>query len=217
MQRTGHVDGIGEEISGICDQDDEATLNLWEPPDKSVLEQQAGSYTNDQTNDQTAKEDEQEDTDTLEQTQYGQMTSGSAGFVFLGRLEEDNGNGVVQDGFAKDDGVKLGVYSVRVEYSEDGDGVGGGQSGADRHGLDKGDVQAFERYTSPEPQDDAEDHGGDEGASKGKGQDCANVAEEVALMQFVTGIKDDGRQKKIEEELIVETDGAQDGLSSGQA
>ena len=194
MQRTGHVDGIGEKISGICDQDDETALNLWEPPDKGILEQQAGSYTNDQTNDQTAKEDEQEDTDTLKQTQDGQMACGSAGFVFLGRLEEDNGNGIVQDGLSKDDGVKLGVYFVRVEYGEDGDGVRGGQSGADRHGLDKGNVQTFERYTSPEPQDDAEDHGGDEGASKGKGQDRAYIAEKVCLMQLIARGQDDRGQ-----------------------
>jgi hypothetical protein len=140
IQLTGHVDRIREEVACIGNENDKTTLDLGEAPDQGILEQKTRANANNQTNHQTAEEDQQENTDTLEQTQDGQMTLGGALSVFLSSLEQDNGDGVVEDGFSKDDGVELRVDFISVEDGKDGDGVGSGESCADRNCFDKGDV-----------------------------------------------------------------------------
>lgn len=99
----------------------------------------------------------------------------------MGRLEQDNGDGIVENGLAKDERVQLGLYLVRVEDGQNGDWVRGRQRGAHRHGLDKVNLEAIERNPGPEEQDEAENEGGDECACKGKGEDGADMAEEVPL------------------------------------
>lgn len=96
-QLTRHVDSVRKEVARICDENNETALNLGEAPDKSVLEQQTRADADDQPNHQTAKEDKQEDTDTLKETQDGQMTFGSTLPVLLSSLEENNSDSVVED------------------------------------------------------------------------------------------------------------------------
>jgi hypothetical protein len=139
-QLTGHMDGIREEVACISDENNEAALDLWEAPDQGVLEQKTRANADNEANHQTAEEDEQKDADTLEQTQDGQMTFGGALSVFLSSLEQDNSDGVVEDGLSKDDSVELRVNLISVEDGKDGDGIGSGESCADGDGLDKGDV-----------------------------------------------------------------------------
>lgn len=128
------------------------------------------------------------------------------------RLEDDNGNGVIENGLAKDDGVELGVDLVRVENGENRDRVGGGQGCADGDGVDKGQVQR-PRQHAEEPQDQTNDDSREEGSGKGKGQNSADIAEKVGLMQLVAGREDDGREEEVEEDLVVEADEVSDGIA----
>jgi hypothetical protein len=68
------------------------------------------------------------------------MTLGGALSVLLSSLEQDNSNSVVEDRLSEDDGIELWVDFISVEDGKDGDRIGGGESCADRDGLDKGDV-----------------------------------------------------------------------------
>lgn len=104
----------------------------------------------------------------------------------MGRLEQDNGNGIVEDTLAKDDGVEFGIDFVGVEDGEDGDGIRGGEGGTNREGFDEGDCQSFKWNSRPDVEDDAEDNGGDEGAGEGEGEDTADIAEEVGLTILVS-------------------------------
>jgi hypothetical protein len=62
---TGHVNGIGEEISCIRDQDDDAALGLWKSSDMRKLQENGSRHANCEANHQTAKENEYEDSDAL--------------------------------------------------------------------------------------------------------------------------------------------------------
>jgi hypothetical protein len=169
-----------EEVGGIRNQDNKTTLNLGEPANIGKLEQKSGRDADNDSDHQTAKEDQQEDTGTLEEADDTVVTR-LALVVLLSGLEDDNGNGVVEDGFAKDDGVELGIDLVCIEDGEDCNWIGGRQGGADGNGIDKGHVDGT-RDQGVEPQDQPNDDGGQEGASKGKGQDGADVTEEVGLV-----------------------------------
>jgi hypothetical protein len=122
-QLTTHVNGIGEKVRCVCDQNDQATLNLGISSDVCKLQQQARSQTEDDTNHQAAKENQQEDADRFKQAQDCQFSCRLSCFVFLCRLEENDRNCVVQDTLAEDDGVELRVDFVGVENGEDGDRV----------------------------------------------------------------------------------------------
>ena len=187
MQLTRHVDSVREEVARICNKYNETALDLGETSDKGILEQQTRANADDQANHQTAKEDKQEDTDTLKETQDGQMTLGSTLPVLLSSLEENNGNSVIEDRLSEDDGVELWVNFVGVEDGKDCDGIGSGERCADRDGLDKGDVQTLERDAGPDVKDQAQDHGGDESAGESKCENGSNVAEEVPLVEFIAG------------------------------
>ena len=82
----------------------------------------ANSYHN--TDDHTCEKDEQEEADGFEQAQYCQIPSSSSFFVSLCSFEEHNGNRIVQDRFAKDDGVQLWLDFVEVEDGKNRDRVG---------------------------------------------------------------------------------------------
>lgn len=43
------------------------------------------------------------------------------------------------------------------------------------------------------------------------------MAEEVGLMEFVTGGQDDGRQEEVEEDLVVETDEVLEGFTTSDS
>lgn len=183
-RRTGHANSVRKEIRQIRNKNNQTTLNLREPSHIRKLQHQTRPNPHQNPNQQTPKEHTKEDADSLKQTQYTQTHSRI--LVFLSRLEQDDGDGVVEDGLAEDDGVKLGLDLVGVEDGEDGDGVGGGEGSADGEGFDEGDLEAVEGDAGPDEEDEAEDEGGDEGAGDGEGEDGADVAEEVALESQVS-------------------------------
>ena len=154
------------------------------------LEQQRRSRRNHHTNQQTAKEYEHEDADALQEAQEPHLRL-LALLVPLRRLKDDDGDGIVQDRLAKDDGVQLGVDLVGREDGEDGHGVGGGERGADGDGIDEGESHGA-REKREEEEEEADDDGGEEGAGKGESEDDADVAEEVGLVELVARGQNDG-------------------------
>ena len=62
------MQAVGKEIAGICNQHNQATLNLREPSDVCILQSQSRPYTHGNSNEQTPEEDRQEDADTFQQT-----------------------------------------------------------------------------------------------------------------------------------------------------
>jgi hypothetical protein len=68
----------------------------------------------------------------------------------LSSLEQDNSHSVVENRLSKDEGVELWLYLVSVENGKDGDGVGGGERRADRHGFNEIDLEAIEGDSGPE-------------------------------------------------------------------
>jgi len=69
------------------------------------FQQQASPNSYDNADKDTTKEDQHEDADGLEETQDCQASSIRTRLVFLRRLEQHDGDGVVQNGLAEDDGV----------------------------------------------------------------------------------------------------------------
>ena len=121
-KRTRHVAAVGKEVRRIGDQQDKGTLDAGEAAHVGVLEQQGGADADRDADQQADGEDQEEDADALEQAADG----GLAGAMeLLGGLEHDDGDGVVEDALAKDDGVELGIDLVGVEDGQDGDRVGG--------------------------------------------------------------------------------------------
>jgi hypothetical protein len=89
------------------------------------------------------EEDAEEDAKGLKQADYAKCLGTI--FVLLSGLEKDDGDGVVEDGLSEDECVQLWFHLVCVEDGKNGDGVGGRQSSANRHGLDEVDLEAIER------------------------------------------------------------------------
>ncbi len=174
------MNAVGEKVCSIGNQNNDTALRLGEAADIGKLEEQGGADTSNDTNQQGTKKDQQEDASTFKEAEYS-VAGSLALFVSLRRLENDNGDGVVEDRLAKDDGVKLGVDLVRVENGENGDGIGGRQGRSDRDGVDKGHVDGS-RNLRVQPEDHADNHSRQKRAGKGKGQNGANVSEEVGLV-----------------------------------
>lgn len=70
-------------------------------------------------------------------------------------LEHDNSHCIVENTLAENDRVELGVDVKRVEDSEDGYGVGGGEGGAEEEALDDGEREAFESEEGVDVDDEA--------------------------------------------------------------
>lgn len=90
------MDTMREEIGRICDQDNQATLDLGEPPDICEFEKQRSSHANNNTDKHTAKEDEQEDTGTLQEAEET-IVCCLALVIPLRGFENDNSDGIVKD------------------------------------------------------------------------------------------------------------------------
>ena len=134
------MDAMGEEVGGVGDENNKTAFDLGEPPDVSKLEKQRSSHAHDHSDEQTPEEDDQKDAHTLEETKQA-VAAGFATLILLRRLKDNNGNGVVQDGLAEDDGVELGVDLVGIKDGEDGYGIGGRKCGTDGDGVNKGHVE----------------------------------------------------------------------------
>lgn len=192
--------GIGEEVACIGDEEDDAALDLWLTANMREFEQERCPNADCQSDDETAGEDQQEDAKALEELDRGQGSGHDCAAIFLihrhgrlvalRRLEEDNGDCVVEDRFTKNDRVEVRIDLVGVEDGQDGDGIGGRQGRADRNCLDKGEVHGLEWQQGPEEENDAKDNGRYEGSEESKSQDRANVSEEVALLDGAGQMED---------------------------
>lgn len=204
---------MGEKVGGVGNEDNQTALNLGEPAEVSELQQQRSSHAHQETNEHTAEEDEQKDAGTLEEADKAEI-AGFALVILLRRLEDDDGNGIVQDRLSKDDGIQLGVDLVGVEDGQDGDGIGGGQCCANGNGVNEANVQR-PRNPAEEPQNQANDNSREEGTGKRKCQDGAYVPEEVGLVQLVARGQDNGGQQEVEEDLVVEADEVSNRVARG--
>ncbi len=117
------MQAIREEITSICDQHNQATLDLGESSDEGILQCQGRSNTNDKSNDQASKKDSQEDADTLKQANDAKCSSGTTFLVSLGCLEQHNSDSIVENGFSKDDSVQLRVDLIGIEDCQNSDRV----------------------------------------------------------------------------------------------
>ena len=60
------MNGIGEEIACICDQNNEATLRFWKSSKVGKFEHERGANSNDETNHQAPEEHDKECSNTFE-------------------------------------------------------------------------------------------------------------------------------------------------------
>jgi hypothetical protein len=140
---------VGKEIACVGDQNNQRALNPWEPAHIGILQRKSGPNPYDNANDQAGEEDEQENPNSLKQADDVQISRRSSFPVSLGGLKQDDGDGVVENGLAEDDGVEFRLDFVEIEDGEDGDWVCGRERGTDRDGFDPGDLQAVEGYPGP--------------------------------------------------------------------
>lgn len=85
-----------EEVSSVCDQDNQTAFNLWEPPDIGEFQEESRGHTHNDADKHTAEEDEQEDAGTLEKAEEAIITR-FALIVLLRSLEDDNSDSIVED------------------------------------------------------------------------------------------------------------------------
>lgn len=179
LRRTRHANSVREEVREVRNKNDETALDLREAPNIRKLEHQRRANAHQDPDEQAAKEDAKEDANSLEQTQDAERHGRV--LVLLGRLEQHNGDGVVQDRLAEDDGVQLRLHLVRVEDGKDGDGVRRGERGADGEGFDEGDLEAVQGYACPDVQNETQHQRRDEGSGDRKGKNSSDMAEEIPL------------------------------------
>lgn len=148
---TTHVHCIGEEVAGICDQEDEAALNLRVSSDMGEFQEQARSNANAQSDEYTTEEDKQEHPNGLEQAYDSQLARISSRPVPLCGLEQDDRNRVVQNRLPEDYGVQLWVHLICVENGQDCNRVGSAERCAYTEGFDEADIQTFKWDPRPEP------------------------------------------------------------------
>lgn len=129
MMLTRHMDAVCEEIARIGNEYNKTAFYFGEFPNMRKLQEQCSCDPNRKANHQTSEEDQQEEAERLKKADYAQIWAllpRSTGRIFPRRLEEHNGNGIVQDRLAKDNGIELGVDPVGVEYGKNGDWIGSG-------------------------------------------------------------------------------------------
>lgn len=171
---------MGEEVCRVWDEEDKTAFDLGCTADVGELEEESCTDSNDNANQQTTKENQQEDTSGFKEAEdTSALVSGIV--VALRSLENDNGNGVVENGFTENNGVQLRVDLVGVENGENRYGIRGGESCADGDGVDKGQVEGS-GDTSEDVENQTNDDGGEERSSKGESQDCSNISKEIRLV-----------------------------------
>jgi hypothetical protein len=116
------VDGVRQEVSQVRGKDDKTTLRLWVSPNISELEHQRYGNANHDADEQTSKEDGKEDAKGFEEANDAKRLS--TVLVFLGSLEQNDSNSVVEHRLAKDHGIQLRLYFVRVEDGKNGYWIG---------------------------------------------------------------------------------------------
>lgn len=67
---TRHVDGVGEEVCEVGDEDDETTLRLWHPSHVGELQHQRCSNAHHDADEQTSEEDAEENAKGFKQADY---------------------------------------------------------------------------------------------------------------------------------------------------
>ena len=116
--------------------------------------------------------------------------------------EEDDSNGVIQYGFAKDE---VEQRTLDLEVLEDGDccdWINCADECSEQPAFDKG--EAVDAQEGRDVAENGDAHGRYQRAGDGKERDGADVAEEeraVLLVQRVAGVEDDWREEDREEDL----------------
>lgn len=119
------MDTVGKEIASICNQNDQAALEFGKSSNEGIFQDERSADADDDTDQEAGEENQQEDANSLEEADNAEIAGRAAIFVPLGGFEQNNGDCVIEDGFAKDDSVQLGFHLVKIEDGEDGDRVGG--------------------------------------------------------------------------------------------
>lgn len=166
-QRTRHADSLGKEVGGVGDQYHQAAFNVRVPADVGVLKAEGSQDANKGADGQTAKELGQEVPDTVEEAY--ESDGASLLTSALGRLEDDNGDSIVENRFTKNDSVQLGVNLEGVEDGQDGDRICGRQGSTNGDGVDPRHLETLERDGCIEEQEHTNDDGRDKCTGKGKG------------------------------------------------
>lgn len=138
---TGHVDGVGEEVACVRNQNDETTLRFRKSPEVGEFQKERRDHSNDESNNHAAEEHTQEGSSALNQTEDFDIRAGL--FIFLGGFEKDDCNSIVQYSFAEDHRVQFRIHFVCIENGQDGDGIRGRESGSDGHGVNEVDIDAI--------------------------------------------------------------------------
>ena len=112
---------------------------------------------------------------------------------------EGDGDGVVEDALAKDQGVEHWDDVHLGEDGDGGDGVDGREEGAKHERLDKVEVDEAEPFVDA-VDGEAEHDGGDDGAEERVREDAADVLDKVLLLEREAGVEDDGREEHSVEE-----------------
>ena len=140
---------IREEVASICDEYNKTAFDFGESPNKCVFESQGGADAHNDSNQKTAEKNCQKDANGFKQREYCQAARGARVAISLCRLEQNDGDGIVQNGLAKDDRIELGLDFVNVEDGKDSDWVRGRKSSTDGKGFDKRYGEAIKGYPSP--------------------------------------------------------------------
>ena len=147
---------IRKEVGGICDEHNETAFDLWESPNKCVLKRQGCTDADDDPNQKTTEKHGQEYANGFKQRENCQVARGARISISLCCFEQHNGDGIVQDRLAKDDGIKLWLDFVDVEDGKDGDRVSCRESSTDREGFNETNPEAVQGYASPQVENEAE-------------------------------------------------------------
>jgi hypothetical protein len=116
------MNAVREKVARICNEHNEAGLNLRISPDERILqgERRTNAYQN--PNEHTSEEDEQEDADSFEETNDAHVSNFTC-LISLRCFEQHDSNSIVQDRFSEDDSVQLRLNFVEVENGKNGDGI----------------------------------------------------------------------------------------------
>ena len=97
------------------------------------------------------------------------------------RVEHDDGDGIIEDRFAKDDRVELRINFVGVEDGENRDGIRGAERRAEDEAFEERQRDGLDLEERPHVDDHADYDRADKGSGEGECEDHAKVAEEVLL------------------------------------
>merc|ERR1719323_2779949 len=198
-----HLRHLGDQITAVTHQEEQGGLQHLVVLDPGELGQDGGHDTNQRAQADRTKEDEKEVSDSFEECsslECVRIVEGESRVV-MNSSTQHYGHSIIEQRLTQHQTVHQRIH---VEVSEDGEGgdwISGGHDGAKVERVKEGDLDCDELTT--EPGEAGDDHCGDHGAEQSKGEDAAEVVEELFLPHAVASVEDDWRQDQIEEYLRV--------------